>query len=215
VTLEREGSYAPEALLERGRILDELSKHDDAIAAWTELVDRKPAVEQRKRALLLRAQRQAKLAKFDAAILDFELYIKFDPEEKDKTTREAWLGSAECYMQTDKAKNAEHAFRKVLGAKGVDADLDEPAERAILGLAELHLRKGDALNAKKLALRVLTEVPGSTWTDAALFTTGQASEALGEPERAIGYYRKLIADHPQSAQINAAKDRLKALGAGK
>jgi tetratricopeptide (TPR) repeat protein len=131
----------------------------------------------------------------------------------DKSAREAWSGLAECRMQTSDAAGASEAFLKVLGDKGLDAELDEPAERAMLGLAELNLRKGDALNAKKLALRVLTERPGSEWTDAALFATGQASEALGEPERAIGYYRKLIADHPQSAQQNAAKDRLKALGA--
>jgi len=207
-----EGPFAAEALLERGRILDEAGKSDDAVKAWTLLLQKKPESEQAPRALLLKAQRLAKLAKFADATPAFEQFLA--KYATDKAAREAWSGLAECRLQQGNAAGAGEAFLKVLGEKGLDAEMDEPGERAMLGLAELNLRKGDALNAKKLALRILTERPGSAWTDAALFSAGQASEALQEPERAIGYYRKVIADHAQSSQAGAAKERLKALGAG-
>jgi len=207
-----EGPFAAEALLERGRILDEAGKTDEALKTWTLLLEKKADSEQAPRAMLLKAQRLAKLAKFTDATPLFEQFVA--KHAGDKSAREAWSGLAECQLQQGNAAGASEAFLKVLGEKGLDAEMDEPGERAMLGLAELNLRKGDALNAKKLALRILTERPGSAWTDAALFTAGQASETLGEPERAIGYFRKVIADFPQSAQVGAAKERLKVLGAG-
>jgi len=96
----------------------------------------------------------------------------------------------------------------------VDAELDDIAERALLGLSELSLKQGDGLAGKKLALRILTENPASPWRDASLLLAGQCSEQLGEPEKAIGYYRKLLADFPKSLHASTAGERLKALGAG-
>lgn len=206
------GPFAAEAMLERGRILDEAGKADEALKEWTALLEKKPDSEQAPRAMLLKAQRLAKTAKFADAAPLFEQFLA--KNAGDKAAREAWSGLAECRLQQGNAAGASEAFLKVLGEKGLEAEMDELGERAVLGLAELHLRKGDALNAKKLALRILTERAGSAWTDAALFTAGQASETLGEPERAIGYFRKVLADFPQSTQASAAKERLKALGAG-
>ena len=116
-------------------------------------------------------------------------------------------------MQLNNGDGAREAFLQVLGEKRLDAELDDVSERAVLGWAELAFKQGDALNCKKLALRIVTERPESAWTDSALFLAGQASESLGEPERAIAYYRKMLTDKPTSTHATAAAERLKALGA--
>jgi len=77
-----------------------------------------------------------------------------------------------------------------------------------LELAEVALLKNDAAECKKLALRVVLDHPESRWLDTAYFLCGKASEELKEPNQAIGYYRKLLADRPQSERLAAARERL-------
>ena len=64
-----------------------------------------------------------------------------------------------------------------------------------------------------MSLRVIIDRPKSVWLDAALYLSAKASEELGEPHRAISYYRKLLAERPKSARAETARERLKALGA--
>jgi len=208
-----EGPYAAEALYERGRLLDELNKPEEAVQAWQETTARKPDSPQAEKALFQLSQNLAKHGRFADALAGFESYVKKYPAGT--SVREAYCGLGECAMQAANAKGALEAFNKVLGEKGQDADLDEVVERAILGLSELSLKQGDALAGKKLALRVLIERPASAWRDQAYFLAGKCSEKLGEPEKAIGYYRKLLAGLPKSAHAEEAQERLKALGAPK
>ncbi|HYG78278.1 MAG TPA: tetratricopeptide repeat protein [Planctomycetota bacterium] len=209
--LDPDGTYAAEALYERGRLLDELGKVEESQKAWQELVEKKADSPFAEKALLARSQSLAKSAKFADAAKGFEAYIQKFP--KSQALREALLGLAESQLNAANSAAAKDAFMKVLGEKGMDADLDDFSERAMLGLSDISLKQGDSLNAKKMALRILTERPNSTWRDAAYFTAGQASEQLGEPQKAIGYYRKLLAEHPKSTHMDAATARLKALGA--
>jgi len=208
-----EGPYVAEALYERGRLLEELNKPDEALQAWKETMERKPDSPQAEKALFLTSQNLAKRARFPDALAGFESYLKKYPAGP--SLREAYCGLGECSMQAGNAKGAREAFNKVLGEKGQEADLDDVVERAVLGLSELGLKEGDAMAGKKLALRVLTERTASAWRDQAYFLAGQCSEKLGEPEKAIGYYRKLLAELPKSTHADAAQERLKALGAPK
>ena len=208
-----EGPYVAEALYERGRLLEELNKLDEALQAWKETIERRPDSPQAEKALFLTSQSLAKRGRPADALAGFENYIKKYPAGP--SLREAYCGLGECSMQAGNAKGARDAFNKVLGEKGQDAELDDVAERAVLGLSELSLKQDDAMAGKKLALRVLTERTASAWRDQAYFIAGQCSEKSGEPEKAIGYYRKLLAEHPKSTHAEAAQERLKALGAPK
>jgi len=213
VKCDPDGPYAAEALFERGRALDELNKPTEAIEAWKEILDRKPDSPQAEKALFLRSQALAKTGHSADALAGFEAYLKKYPAGP--AAREVFSGLAECHLQAGNADGARDAFTKALGAKGLDADLDDVAERALLGLSELSLKQGDALAGKKLALRILTERPASAWRDQAYFLAGQCSEKLNEPEKAIGYYRKLLSEVPKSTHADAVSERLKALGAPK
>jgi TolA-binding protein len=211
VKLDPAGPYAVEALYERGRLLDEMGKLEDAQAVWKEVLDKKADGPFAEKALMARSQALAKSAKFADAAASFEDYLKKFPTGP--AAREAWCGLAECRLHTANSAGAAEAFNKALGEKGIDADLDDIAERALLGLADIGLKKGDPLSAKKMVLRILTEREKSPWRDAAYFTAAQSSEQLQEPEKAIGYYRKMLAEYPKSTYAEAAGDRLKALGA--
>lgn len=208
-----DGPYTAEALYERGRLLDELNQPAEAVKAWQEVVSRRADSAQAEKALFLFSQNLAKRGRFADALAGFESYLKKHPAGP--SAREALCGLAECRMQAGNADAAREAFSKVLGEKGGDADLDDVAERAVLGLSELRLKQGEALAGKKLALRILTERTASPWRDQAYFLAGQCSEQLGEPEKAIGYYRRLLAEQAKSTHAEAAQERLKALGAPK
>ena len=210
--LDTAGTYTAEALYERGRVLSELGKLDEAQQCFKEIVERKPDSPQAEKGYFLVAQALVKAARFKDAAASFENYIAKFPQAP--SVREAYCGLAECRVQNGSPETAREAFLKVLGGKSPeDAEVDEVAERALLGLAEISLKAGDGLAAKKLALRILTERPNSTWRDAAYLAAGQSSEALKEPEKAIGYYRKLLSEKPTSPHAPAASERLKALGA--
>jgi tetratricopeptide (TPR) repeat protein len=47
--------------------------------------------------------------------------------------------------------------------------------------------------------RVLTNYPGSEVEDVALYSLGYCQDKMGDPQGAVGSYRRLLADHPQSA----------------
>jgi TolA-binding protein len=213
VKADPKGPYAAEALFERGRLLDELGKMDDAQAAWKAVLEANADSPYAEKALVARSQALAKSAKFNDAAAGFEQYLQKYP--KGAAAREAWCGLAECRLHSANSPGAAEAFNKALGEKGIDADLDDVAERALLGLAEIGLKKGDPLNSKKMVLRILTEREKSPWRDAAYFTAAQSSEQLQEPEKAIGYYRKMLSEFPKSTYAEAAGERLKALGAPK
>lgn len=209
--LDPAGSYAAEARYHRGRLLAEAGNVDGAVALWQELLEKNPTDPLAERALAARADAQARAGRFVEAAADYEVYLKQYANEKG--VREAWCGLAECRLQTKKPDGAREAFLKALGGKGLDTELDDVAERAVLGMAELALARGEAGESKKLALRVILDRPDSQWLDAALYLCGRSSEDLAEPEKAIGYYRKLVAERPQSARAETVKERLKALGA--
>jgi TolA-binding protein len=213
VKCDPKGPYVAEALYERGRLLDELNKPEDAAAAWKEVYTALPESPQAEKALFLRSQKLAKAGRFADAAPGFEEYLK--KYATGAQAREAYCGLGECHLQAGNAAGAREAFTKALGEQGADAALDEAAERALLGLSELNLKQGEALAGKKMALRILTESPNSPWRDQAFFMAAQCSEQLGEPEKAIGYYRKLLAEYAKSAHADAAAERLKALGAPK
>ncbi|HYF50288.1 MAG TPA: tetratricopeptide repeat protein [Planctomycetota bacterium] len=212
LTLDPMGPYSAEARYQRGRLLSEAGKIEPAAALWKELLAKQADSPLAEKALIALGQAQARTSQFADAVKTFEQYIAKYPTGE--SLRDAWCGLAETRLQTKNADGAREAFTKALGAKGIEAELDEVGERALLGLAELSLLKGDAGEAKKLALRVVIDRPDSKWMDAALYFCAKASEDLAEPNQAIGYYRKLLDEQPKSPRADTARERLKALGAG-
>ncbi|MBI3830118.1 MAG: tetratricopeptide repeat protein [Planctomycetes bacterium] len=209
--LDPAGPFSAEARYYRGRLLSEAGDAEGALALWKELLEKQSADPLAERALASIADAHAKGGRFPEAVSAYEQYLEKFPNAKG--VREAWCGLAECRLQTKKPDAARDAFMKALGEKGLDAELDDVGERVVLGMAELALAKGEAGEGKKLALRVVLDRPDSKWLDAALYLCGRCSEELAEPEKAIGYYRKLLAERPQSPRAETAKERLKALGA--
>lgn len=219
VSGDPKGPYVAEALFERASVLVALSKNADAMPLWKDIVENHATSDFAQKALFLLGQAQAQAGNFKEAAESFEAHANKYPAVN---LRETLCGLGESRLHLSESEKARDAFTKALGAKGLDADLilpdkssDDVAERALLGLSDIALKSGDAPAAKHIALRILTEDPQSAWADAALFIAGQASEMAKEPERAIGYYRKLIADCPKSIHLPAAQDRLRALGAPK
>ena len=206
------GNFTAEALLERARILVELGKHADALPALKELLEHFKDAPQAEAGLFLKARSEAHAGQFKEAAEDFEAYAQ---KYTTPAGREALCGLGEARLQLKETDKAKEAFTKALGVKGVEAELDDIVERALLGLADIALKQPDAAGAKRLALRILAEDPKSEWADAAYFIAGRCSEELKEPEKAIGYYRKLIAERPASSHVPAAEERLRALGAPK
>jgi TolA-binding protein len=208
--VDPKGPYAAEARQQVGRLMAEGGNLESALAAWKELLEKSPNDPLAETTLFEVASAQAKAKRFAEGAAAFEQYLAKYPQGTN--AREAWCGLAECQLQQKKPEGAKEAFGKALGAKGAESELDEVGERALVGLAEMALAQGDGNAAKKLALRVVIERPASKWRDAALYLCAQASEQLAEPERAIGYYRKLLEDRPQSGRADTARERLKALG---
>jgi TolA-binding protein len=210
VELDPAGPFAAEARQQRGKLLADGGNLESALAAWKELVEQAPNDPLAEAALFEMGAAQAKARRFVDGAVTFEQFLAKHPQSAN--AREAHCGLAECRLQEKKPDGAKEAFLKALGPKGAESELDEIGERAVLGLAELALAQGDAKEGKKLALRMVIERPASKWLDAGLYLCAQASEQLAEPERAIGYYRKLLEDRPQSARADTARERLKALG---
>ena len=207
---EPTGALAAEALFERGRVLTELGKGADAQAPWKEILEHFADSPYAEKALFLLGQAQAQAGQFKEAAQSFLTHAEKYPNVN---LRETLCGVGESQLHLNEMDKAREAFEKVLGPKGIEADLEDVNERALLGLADIALKAGDAAGAKKRVLRILTENPGSTWADAAYFISGQSSEVLKEPEKAIGYYRKLLTERPTSIHRAAAEERLRTLGA--
>jgi len=213
VKREPAGEFSAEARYQCGALRAEAGDTEGALAAWKELLDKNPQHALAEKALAGTGAVLAKANRGADAAAAFDQYLAKYP--KGAQVREIYAGLGEMRALNKDADGARKAFLSALGEKGAEADLDEVGERAILGLAELALAKAQAAEAKKLALRLLTEVENTKWLDAALLVCGKASEELNEPEKAIGYYRKLVSDRPQSPRVQQAKDRLKVLGAEK
>ena len=209
--LDPSGPYASEARYQRGKLLAETGNLEMALALWQELLDKQGSDPLAEKALASMAEAQAKAGHFSEAALAYEQYLGKFPSGS--SSREAWRGLGECRTLTKNPTGAREAFMKALGEKGLDAELDETGERAVLGLAELLLNQGEAGEAKKLAWRVVKDRPDSNWLDSVLYLCARCSETMAEPNQAIGYYRKLLTDRPQSALAEKAKEKLKELGA--
>lgn len=200
--------HANEARMQRAKLLAEKGNLESALPLWAEILKRAPDGELAESARYETAVTLAKGGRYADGAKAFAEFIAKHPQSK--LLRDGLCGLGECSVQLKQTDAARDAFSKVLGTGGAEGELDDCGERAVLGLAEMALTGGDANQAKRLALRIM---PGSKWFDAALYTCGRASENLAEPEKAIGYYRKLVSDCPKSPRLETAKERLKALGA--
>ena len=211
IKLDPAGPFSAEARYHRGRLLAEGGNLDGALGVWKEILDKQPATPFAEKALSAIAAAQLKANRIPEATKAFEQYLTQFPAGEG--ARDALSGLAECQLRDKKPDAARATYLKVLGEKGLDAELDETGERAVLGLAQLAFDAKKSEEAKKLALRIVIDRPDSKLLDQALMLCGSASEEMKEPSQAIGYYRKVVADRPQSDRADTARERLKALGA--
>lgn len=210
--LDPKGKRFAEALLERGRLLTQNGDLESALSAWAELRRRRPKSDEARTALFETAVARTRAGRFAEAATDFEAFLKQYPQSGE--VRDAWCGLGECRMHLPKKKSgAVAAFQKAMAEVEKTGRLDDIGVRALLGLAETALSHADAFQAKKYALRIVFSKPNSEYLDEALFFAASACEKLGEPDKAIAYYRKLLKERSKSGRAAEARARLKALGA--
>jgi tetratricopeptide (TPR) repeat protein len=211
IKLDPTGPFSAEARYHRGRLLAESNNPDGAIALWKEVLDKQPDTPFAEKSAAAIAGVQLKAGRIPEATKSFELYLAKFPTADG--VRDALCGLAECRLRDKKPDAAKDTYMKLLGDKGLDAELDDVGERAVIGLAQIAFDAKKVEDAKKLALRIVIDRPDSKLLDQALMLCGSASEEMKEPSQAIGYYRKVVSDRPQSDRADTARERLKALGA--
>lgn len=207
-------AHAAEARYQRGWLLAKTGNPGAAMGVWKEFLEQNAGDALAPKVLAALGRTQALEGLFKDAAASFDDFLTRFPKEEAETLRDVQCGLGECKLQLNDADGARAAFVKALGGKPAEeAALDEIGERAVLGLAELALAKGEADGAKKLALRVILDRPNSKWLDSALFLCAKANEDLAEPSKAIAYYRELLKARPDSPRAEKVRERLKALGA--
>ncbi len=211
IKLDPTGPFSAEARYHRAKILADSNNLDGALGLWKELLDKQPAAPFAEKALLASADTQLKAGRAPEAAKAFEQYLKQFPNGE--SARDAYCGIAECRLREQKPDAARDAYMNALGEKGLEAELDDIGERAVIGLAQIALDAKKPEEAKKLALRIVIDRGESKLLDQALMLCAKASEAMNDPSQAIGYYRKVVSDRPQSDRAEVARERLKVLGA--
>lgn len=214
VKADTKGAHAAEARYQRGWLLAKTGNPGAAMGIWKEFLEQNAGDALAPKVLASLGRTQALEGLFKEAAASFDDFLTRFPKEDAETLRDVQCGLGECKLQLNDADGARAAFVKALGGKPAEeAELDEIGERAVLGMAELALAKGEADGAKKLALRVILDRPNSRWLDSALFLCAKANEDLAEPSKAIAYYRELLKARPDSPRAEKVRERLKALGA--
>jgi tetratricopeptide (TPR) repeat protein len=114
-------------------------------------------------------------------------------------------------------ERAKALYRDFLSQEGGDPALRTEAMRR---LGDLQIEAGDAARgdaagqgeaetreAIEIYTRLIEQKPAYPRADDVLYQLARAWESLGEPERALGYLDRLVAQHPASARIDEAQFR--------
>ncbi len=114
-------------------------------------------------------------------------------------------------------ERAKALYRDFLELEGGDAQLRTEAMRR---LGDLQLESGDAARGEvagqgeaetreaiDIYTRLLEQEPDYPRADVVLYQLSRGWEALGEPDKALGYLDRLVAGHPSSPRIVEAQFR--------
>jgi TolA-binding protein len=111
----------------------------------------------------------------------FEEYLANFPESR--FSADVLVRLAQLYYDLDNAAYLDRI------ASGASAAYDSSGATWILE---------DYTRSIELYERVITNYPGSEVEDVALYSLGYCLDKMGDPQGAVGSYRTLLADHPQS-----------------
>jgi len=111
---------------------------------------------------------------------------------------EATLGLANTYYQTKRFKEAIHSYQAIINMAS-----DDPARKAILektyfGLAWAHLKSGDIDVAVENFQTIKNTTASKTVRISALAQIGDAYQDVGQLEKAVDFYDKILQDFPDS-----------------
>ena len=83
---------------------------------------------------------------------------------------------------------------------------DEAAARASFDQAMQRLGSGDAAQATTELIALAERYPHSSLCPEALFAAAQQlEESLSQPDRALGLYRRVVTEHPESRLLRRAE----------
>jgi TolA-binding protein len=86
---------------------------------------------------------------------------------------------------------------------------DEAAARASFDQAMQRLGSGDAAQATTELIALAERFPHTSLAPEALFAAAQQlEESLSQPDRALGLYRRVVTEHPESRLLRRAESRL-------
>jgi tetratricopeptide (TPR) repeat protein len=121
--------------------------------------------------------------KYDEAISAFEQFL-----EKNPASYQVHLNIGNCYIQNNELDKATQEFNKILeGIKLETDDLrgNEIATKAMAGMGEVYLLKGDFENAQKYIKKVLDNFPED---ERMTFNMGEIYFSNNKIDEAIHYY---------------------------
>jgi tetratricopeptide (TPR) repeat protein len=114
-------------------------------------------------------------------------------------------------------ERAKQLYRDFLELEAGDPQLRAEAMRR---LGDLQIESGDAARGESagqgeaetreaidIYTRLLEQEPGYARADTVLYQLARGWEALGDPDKALGYLDRLIAEHPSSVRIDEAQFR--------
>lgn len=145
---------------------------------------------------------EAPEAQFRAGMAHFRLMGKPD---RDRT--EARLAEAEFKEFLLKYPDSKVMPR----VKGRLREVQEVLGESDYRIAEYYYLKQSNRAARSRFQEIADSYPNFSRADSALWYLGQTLERLKVPKEAAGYYAELITDHPLSAMVPDAKERLTAL----
>lgn len=187
-----------EALFQKATIAMEEGNNQEAVQLLSDLLQKKPSSPLVPDALLKRAAAFSNLQNYDRSIADYTIIVRRFP--KSPVSSEALLGLKDVYAMSDNpeeyARILEEYERQNPGNNSVESLQFENAKNLFFN--------GKYLQATQLLERYLVSYPNNGNTDEANYYLGESYTMLNNPERALGYYGKVISNGESSFTTKAS-----------
>lgn len=135
---------------------------------------------------------------YDKALPYLEAYIAKAP----KVSREEMYEAAYCYYQTKQYNKAIDGFKQLSGKQ------DSLSQHAMYLLGDTYLKTGQKTNARNAFLFCASNSSNPALKEVSRYNYAKLSYELGYQDEALNSLRSFLADYPNSAYSNEAKDLL-------
>jgi len=211
-----QGQLAADARFMIGESLFKQGKYKEAVAALDKSLAAPPANETFVQlARLHAAQSASRDGQYQQAISQLDKLLTDFPKTAFKSEAQYELGWAKhSQAQADPNQVDQKLLDEALKdyAQVIESDLGETGAKAQFMSGEIQFLRKDY----KAAARSFNQVANAFGTNSmqadALFELARCFELLQNPKSAANYYKKLIADHPSSDKVAAARKALERLG---